>query len=316
MISFFRPKISLGLDVGSACIKAAVIDHSRRDPELVRGVVTPMRSTAHGDISSAELISKAIKATLDAADVSSRHVITAVGGRDVMVKKIQIERMRSRQVREVIEWEAAQHLPFDMQSMAFDYQILDSNADTAEMNILLVAAKRERVEDTRRVLGASGVIPSVVVADAVALHNVLALSCPDAMKSVVGLLNIGHSVTNLSIHQQGVPVLSRDLSVGTRQIHDDLRRGGEDIVAGVERGAALLSSANEAFTLRTVYLCGGGARIPGLSDLIAVRLRVRVEQVNPVANLCVRDGAFDPLRVEDVAPVLTLATGLALYRPS
>ena len=88
---------------------------------------------------------------------------------------------------------------------------------------------------------------------------------------------------------------------------------GEEIAVGIERAAAFLASSSRSGNqMRAVYTCGGGARVPGLTEALANRLRVRVEQANPLANLKVRDGALDSLVTDEVAPLLMLPIGLAL----
>jgi type IV pilus assembly protein PilM len=273
--------------------------------------------------------------------VKSKGVVTAVGGRDVIIKKIQIERVKEQQARELMRWEAEQHVPFDMESVELDFQILDPEGDGMEMQVLLVAAKRELVENKMRMLTDAGLSPSVVDVDAFALHNAFEINHPDAMQGVVGLVNIGHDVTNINVLDDGVPILTRDITVGTRRFREDLQRErgvsaeeaeqllqgfdrsphldaviesrGEEIAVGVERAAAFLaSSSRSASQLRSVYICGGGARVPGLAEALGKRLRIPVELANPLAKLRVRDGALDSIVTDEVAPLLMLPIGLAL----
>jgi type IV pilus assembly protein PilM len=239
-----------------------------------------------------------------------------------------------------MRWEAEQHVPFDMESVELDFQILDPDGAGDEMQVLLVAAKRELVENKLRILTDAGLAPSLVDVDAFALHNAFELSHPDAMTGSVGLVNIGHEVTNINVLDEGVPILTRDITVGTRRFREDLQRErglgvdeadqliqgydrsphldaviesrGEEIAVGVERAAAFLASSARTGQLRAVYTCGGGARIPGLNEALANRLRIRVEQANPLANLKVRDGAFGSLVTDEIAPLMMLPIGLAL----
>jgi len=160
---------------------------------------------------------------------------------------------------------------------------------------------------------------------------------------VVGLVNVGHEVTNVNILEDAVPVLTRDLSVGTRRFREDLQREkglsaedservvqgvtpstdlasyvearGEEIAVGVERAAAFLATASRgAGGLSRVFTSGGGARIPGLNEALANRLRVPVELANPLQRLKVRDAVFESVSVDEVAPLLMLSVGLALRR--
>ena len=340
---FGRKKTTIGLDIGSGLVKVAVIEHGKGDPELAKVAITPLLADAivEGEIMDPGIVSEAVRSALASAGVKSKSVVTAVGGRDVIIKKIQIERVKEQQARELMRWEAEQHVPFDMESVELDFQILDPFAEGLEMSVLLVAAKRDLVEAKLRLLTDSGISPAVVDVDAFALHNAFEMNHPDAMRGVVGLINIGHEVTNVNILDEGVPILTRDLTVGTRRFREDLQRErglssddadsllrgydrsphldaviqsrGEEIAIGIERAAAFLASSSRSGSqMRAVYTCGGGSRIPGLTEALANRLKLRVEQANPLANLRVRDGAFDELVTDEVAPLLMLPIGLAL----
>ena len=173
MALFGRNRSTIGLDIGSGLIKVAVIDHSKKQPELQKVAIQPLMQDAivEGEVMDPGVVAEAIQAALNAAGVKSKQVVTAVGGRDVIIKKIQIERVKEQQARELMRWEAEQHVPFDMESVELDFQILDPDAEGLEMNVLLVAAKRELVESKMRVLTDAGLEPAMVDVDAFALHN-------------------------------------------------------------------------------------------------------------------------------------------------
>ena len=344
MALFGRKKTTVGLDVGSGLIKVAVVDHSKREPELVRAAIRPLIADAivEGEVMDPGIVIDAIQRALADAGVKASVVVTAVGGRDVIIKKIQIERVKEQQARELMRWEAEQHVPFDMESVELDFQILDPDDDGLEMNVLLVAAKRDLVESKLRLLTDAGLESAAVDVEAFALHNAFELNHPDAMNGVVGLLNIGHDVTNINILDDGVPILTRDLTVGTRRFREDLQRErglsleeaqallqgydrsphvdavlegrGEEIAVGIERATAFLAQNARVRPTRAIYTCGGGSRIPGLNEMLASRLRTTVQQANPLANLKVRDGALASLVTDEVAPLLMLPIGLALRK--
>jgi len=345
MALFGRSKTTVGLDIGSGLIKVAVIDHSKKEPELIRASVVPLLADAivEGEVMDPGIVAEAIQAALAAADVKGKQVVTAVGGRDVIIKKIQIERVRENQARELMRWEAEQHVPFDMESVELDFQILDPDATGVEMSVLLVAAKRELIESKLRILTDAGLDPGVVDVDAFALHNAFEINYPSAMRGVVSLVNIGHEVTNINILEDGVPILTRDIGVGTRRVREDLQRErglssddaqqllqgydrsphldavlegrGDEIAVGIERAAAFLAtSSRTGGQVKTVFTCGGGSRIPGLTNMLADRLRLSVQQANPLTNLRVRDGALANLVTDEVAPLLMLSIGLALRK--
>jgi type IV pilus assembly protein PilM len=345
MALFGRKKTTVGLDIGSGLIKVAVIDHAKSQPELVRVAVAPLLQDAivDGEIMDPGIVSDAITAALAEAGVTTKDVVTAVGGRDVIIKKIQIERVKEAQARELMRWEAEQHVPFDMESVELDFQILDPDGTDPEMSVLLVAAKRELVESKVRVLTDTGLNAVAVDVDAFALHNAFELNHPEAMTGTVALVNIGHEVTNVNIVEDGVPVLTRDISTGTRRMREDLQRDrglgsdeadallrgfdrsehldavlearGEEISVGIERAAAFLASSSRAGgQVSGVFVCGGGARVPGLVQALGDRLRLPVQAANPLANFVVRDGAFGSLVTDEVASLMMLPLGLALRK--
>src|SRR5215217_3174169 len=341
MALFGRRKTTVGLDVGSGLIKIAVIDHGKGAPELVKVAITPLLPDAivEGEVMDPGLVADAIRNAMDDAGIKTKNVVTAVGGRDVIIKRIQTERVKEQQARELMRWEAEQHVP-DVESVELDFQILDDSKSGDEMNVLLVAAKRDLVDAKLRILEDAGVTPSVVDVDAFALHNAFEVNYPEAMKGFVGLVNVGNEVTNVNVMDNGVPVLTRDLPLGTRRFSEDLQRQHgmsardsenlirgydrspqldsvlatrvEEIAMGVERAAGFLANSRNAAQLRAVYICGGGSRTPGLAELLGDRMKISGEQANPLARRNIRDGAMDSLTTDEVAPLLMLPIGLAL----
>jgi type IV pilus assembly protein PilM len=207
--------------------------------------------------------------------------------------------------------------------------------------VLLVAAKRELVENKVALLAEAGLTPAVIDVDAFALHNAFEVNYPDAMRGVVGLVNLGHEMTNINILEDGVPVLTRDLPVGTRRFREDIQRErglsaeeadqllqgferseildpfletrGEELAVGIERAAAFLQSASRSASgIGRLWLTGGGGRIPGLNKVLGDRLRLPVELASPVERLRVADGVFATMNIDEVSPLLMLPIGLAL----
>src|SRR4026209_1675294 len=340
---FSRTRASVGLDIGSGLIKLAVISHQAGEPVLTKVAFAPLVDDAivEGEVMDPGIVADAVRGLLSVAGIKPKQVVTAVGGRDVIIKKIPMDRMKEAEAREVIRWEAEQHVPFDMDNVELDFQILDPSGDGLRMTVLLVAAKRELIDHKIALLAEVGVDASVNDVDSFALHNAFELSYPEGMKGVVGLVNIGHEMTNVNILDDGIPVLTRDLPVGTRRFREDLQRERglsaadadrllegfeqsevltpflqsrcEELAVGVERAAAFLQTAARSTTgLSRLYTSGGGARIPGLSRMLSDRLKLPVELANPIKRLQVADGVFEGMNIDEVAPLLMLPVGLAL----
>lgn len=343
MALFSRKKTTVALDIGSGLIKLVAVSHGAGDPVLTKVAYTSVVDDAivEGEVMDPGIVADAIKGLMASAGIKAKQVVIAVGGRDVIIKKIAMDRMKEAEAREVIRWEAEQHVPFDMENVELDFQILDPAGEGLQMTVLLVAAKRELVDNKVALLAEAGLTPSVIDVDAFALHNAFEVNYPDAMKGVVGLVNIGHEMTNINILEDGIPVLTRDLPVGTRRLREDIQRErglsaeeadqllqgfersevldpfletrGEELAVGIERAAAFLQSASRsAGGISRLWLTGGGGRIPGLNKVLADRLRLPVELASPLERLSVAEGVFDTMNIDEVSPLLMLPIGLAL----
>lgn len=335
-------KSSVALDIGSGLIKLVQVSHAKAEPVITKVAVTPVLADAivEGEIMDPGIVSDTIQGLLRTVGIKDKHVVVAVGGRDVIIKKIQVDRMKESDAYEVVRWEAQQHVPFDIEAVELDFQILDPDGEGLQMEVLLVAAKRDLIEDKIQLLAQAGLEPAIVDVDAFALHNAFEANYPEAMQGAVALVNVGHEITNVNVLDHGVPLLTRDLTVGTRKFRDDLKREramtaedadrllqgyeltedlapfvhsrGEEIAVGLERAVAFLQTATTGGGLDHVYLCGGGARIPGLADVLGQRANLPVEVATPLQRVSVAEGTFDTLNADEVAPLLMLATGLAL----
>ncbi|MDQ3389000.1 MAG: pilus assembly protein PilM, partial [Gemmatimonadota bacterium] len=294
------------------------------------------------EIMDPQLVVETIRSIFQSAGIKPKNVVISVGGRDVMVKKIQMDRMKESDAREVIRWEAEQYVPFDMENVQLDFQILDPLEDGLQMNVLLVAAKRDLVDQKVSLLRDAGISPSIVDVDAFALFNAFEYNYPEAREGILALVNVGHEVSTVNVLQWGVPVLTRDIPFGSRRLREDLRRlhglspedaeavlqghsergaefrdllaeGCEELAIGIERAVAFLSMTDtRGEALARVFLCGGGARIPGLPEVVGGRLRARTEIASPLQRLRVRPGVTTFFPVEELAPMLMLPIGLAL----
>ena len=344
LLGLGRGKRTVGLDIGSGYVKLIVMDHGKGRPRIVKAAATPLVADAivEGEVMDPTLVASTIRSLFETAGVKDKRVVTAVGGRDVIIKRIQMDRMKESDAREVIRWEAEQHVPFDMESVELDFQILDPMDEGLQMSVLLVAAKRELVENKVALLLDAGLEPAVIAIDAFALHNAFELNYPEAMTGVVGFVNIGHETTNVNLLENGVPVLTRDLAFGTRRLRESLQRErgltaetaedvlegrtgdpeleefigqrAEEVALGVERAAAFLQASTAHAGLSRIYVCGGGARVMRMAEALADRLQVPAEIANPVQRVDVDPGAFDLISIADMGPMLVLPVGLALRR--
>ncbi len=341
-MGLFGKKTSVGLDIGSGFVKLVEVDHSGDQPEVSRVAMEPRLPDAivEGEIMDPGLVADTIKSLFERVGIKGREVVTAVGGHDVIIKKIEMDRMKESDAREVIRWEAEQHVPFDIKSVELDFQVLNPLEEGLQMEVILVAAKKELVDNRIALLADAGLSASVIDVDAFALHNAFERNYPEAMEGIVALVNVGHEITNVNILEDGVPILTRDIPFGSRRVREDLQRergltaeqaedvvqgreeiddlaqfvgqSADEIAVGIERASAFLMTRQSGEGLGKIYLSGGGSRIPGMTDALAERMNVETHQVNPFERTPVRPDAAVNLNLEEASPMLLLPLGLAL----
>ena len=339
---FGRKRTSIGLDIGSGFVKVVEVDHSGDQPEVVRVAMRPLLPDAivEGEIMDYGLVSDTVRGLFQEIGVKNAEVVTAIGGHDVIIKKIEMDRMKESDAREVIRWEAEQHVPFDIKSVELDFQILNPHEEGLQMEVLLVAAKRELVDNKVGLLQDAGINPIVIDVDAFALHNAFEHNHPEAMEGIIALVNVGHETTNVNILENGVPILTRDIPFGSRRIREDLQRergltaeqaedvvqaretvddldrfvdsSADEVAVGIERASAFLMTRDDGETLGRIFLSGGGARVPGMVESLGRRMNVETHLVNPFERVPVRADAAGTISIDEAAPMLLLPLGLAL----
>jgi type IV pilus assembly protein PilM len=343
---FGRSKLSAGLDIGSGFVKLVVVDHSKSEPEIVQVATSPLVADAivEGEVMDPVLVAETVRSLIESSGLKRRNVVAAVGGHDVIVKPIQIDRMSEADAREVVRWEAEQHVPFDMENVQLDFQILDPDGDSAQMSVLLIAAKRELVENRVSLLADAGLSPSVIDVDAFALHNAFRRNYPEQTAGLVALINIGNESSNVNLLQDGTPKLVRDVPFGSRRIREALQREHgltseqaeaalhrhgngagshvslesivndrvDELAVGIERAAAYIVAQSGGDGITRAYVSGGGACIPGIVQALGRRLGVRTEVANPLQRVAVRPEVMQSTAIDEIAPMLMLPLGLAM----
>jgi type IV pilus assembly protein PilM len=208
------------------------------------------------------------------------------------------------------------------------------------MAVLLVAAKRELVENRLSLLTDAALQPAVLDVEAFALHNAFERNYPEVREGMIALVNIGHETTNVNLLAAGVPVLVRDIPFGLRRLRESLQRDRgfsataaedvlrgkqdpaalralledrvEELAVGIERAAAFIVAQSGGEGVSRIFVCGGGACINGMVDVIAARMGVPAEVANPLQRIAVRPEVMQSVPMEQLAPLLMLPVGLAL----
>jgi len=346
MFGMGKSKQVVGLDIGSSALKAVELKKSGRDIVVDRLGMEALAPEilVEGAIVDTGAVSNAIVKMFNDQKIKTRNVATSVSGHSVIVKRLSMAPMTEAELAEAVQMEASQHIPFDIAEVNLDHQTLSESTASGNMDVLLVAAKRDKILNYTNVLNLAGKTPSIVDIDAFALQNTFEYNYDPAGNQTVALLNIGASVMNINIVRGRIPLFTRDVSIGGNQYTDSLQKeldlSFEDAervkmgksVPGVSDEARLpvLKSVSELIILeiqktfdffrataagehiQKIYLAGGSAKVPGLLELLKQEFSLAVEELNPFRKILYdAAGPYGEL-VQENSPRLAVAVGLAL----
>lgn len=338
----------VGLDIGSRSLKAAEISESKRGRELKAFGITEIAHGAieDGTINDPESVAESIRQLFKAYNIKERNVAISIGGYSVIVKKIAVQTMDEEQLQETIHFEAEQYIPFDISDVNLDFQILgDNETNPNQMNVFLVAAKKEMVNDYVSLANLAGLNPCIVDVEAFALQNTFEANY-DTAGDNVALIDIGASKTSLNILKGNNSVFMRDVSLGCLQINqkiislidcsydeaEQLKHGGDserlsdedlkgivssvvaDWCTEIRRALDFFYSTYPDDQIKRIILSGGGANIAEFRELLAVEASAEVETINPFRNIYVDDDRFDPDFIKQIGPQAAITAGLALRK--
>jgi type IV pilus assembly protein PilM len=346
--SAFRPP-NVGLDIGSSALKAVVLRRGRGNTwSLVAAGEAPVPDGTVADGAAAEptAVSEAISGLLDSMRVRRARVAAALSGHAVIVKRLSLPTMSEAELGDAIPWEAEQYIPFDLSEVQLDYQVVNSGTDSAKsgLDVLLVAAKKDRIDDRASVIAQAGRRPVVLDIEAFALANAYQMNYPERTDPLAALVHVGRQVTIVCLLERGQPVFTRDISIGG-QIHlDALQRDlagmgidelaarrilhgqipgdvNADQVAGVlrEASAQLVLEVRKTVDfyratapvdkLSRVVLSGGAWQAVGLVDQLASEFGAPVDVFDPFRKVTKGSRTIGA----DVAgPAFAVAVGLAM----
>ncbi|HUF78484.1 MAG TPA: type IV pilus assembly protein PilM [Thermoanaerobaculia bacterium] len=345
---FARAKGLVGLDIGSSAIKLVELKPRKAGEfTLVRLGVEPLSPEAivDGTIMDSSLVVDAIHKLSQDTRVKNTSFATSLSGHSVIIKKIQLPATTPEELAESIQWEAEQYIPFDINDVRLDYVVLsEGEAGRDAMEVLLVAVKRDKVNDYVSVISQAGKTPALVDVDAFAVQNAYEVSYDLDPATVVALVNMGAAVTNINVLASGQSVFWRDISFGGNQFTEALQREFNlsfeaaealkrgDTVDGVGPAEArpVLDSVSEEMaeelfktfdffsatategSIDQLVLSGGCSLTPNLLQVLRDRFGVPAELMNPLRRIHFRESDFDSAWLDSIAPMLSVAVGLAI----
>jgi type IV pilus assembly protein PilM len=348
---FRRPKAVVGLDIGSSAVKAVELKASAKATRVVSFASEPVPpdSIVDGAIIDAGAVADAIRRVFEVGGIRTREVVASLSGSAVIVKKIVLPVMTEAELGESIYWEAEQYIPFDIQDVNLDYQIMEAGngaESRGTMDVLLVAAKKEKIADYTGVIAQAGRVPVVVDVDAFALQNAYEVNYGMDPAAVVVLLNAGASAININIVCGEHSVFTRDISIGgnayTEAVQKELslpftaaeqlkkqfpvegatfeearpilRAVTENVLLEVQKTFDFFKATAASDRIDRILLGGGCSRVEGFREMLAERFGAPVEPFDPFRRIAFDPAKFGVDHAEDAAPTSAIAVGLALRR--
>jgi type IV pilus assembly protein PilM len=339
---------TVGLDIGSSAVKAVALKRGRAGWSLVAAgeVSVPEGSMQDGAAAEPTAVSEAVGEVLKSLHLRRARVAAALSGHAVIVKRLSLPAMSEAELNDAIPWEAEQYIPFDLSEVQLDYQVVNNAADASKtsLDVLLVAAKRDRIDDRAGVIAQAGWRPVVLDIEAFALANAYQMSYPERSDPLAALIHVGRNVTIVCLLERGDPIFTRDISLGGQVHHDALLRdfgssGVDELAAkrilhgqfptdiNPDQVAAVLRDASAQLVLEVrktidfyratapverlsrIVLSGGAWQAVGLVDLLASEFGAPVDVFDPFRRVTRSARAVGA----DVAgPAYAVAVGLAM----
>ena len=346
-MALFGSKDIVGLDIGSSSVKIAHVRAEGTENRLRKFGVFPLPAEAivDGAIMDHSSVVEGIRTVLRQLKVHEKEVAISLSGHSVIIKKVQLPTTTAEELEESIQWEVEQYIPFDIKDVKIDFQVIGPlKDDPSKMDVLLVAAKTELIDDYMSVVRDAGLVPRIIDIDSLAAGNAFELTHPVTDEQVPMVVNVGASFMNINILHGGIPLFTRDVPMGggifTSEIQkqlavsfetaEDLKVRRKDAGDRAEKiaeimktvSAILATEAQRSFNffaatypdrmVTKVYLTGGAAKSVFLKEQLAEKIGVDVEIFDPLEGLTVDERAVDPAVAGQHGTAATVAVGLAL----
>ena len=344
---FSKKKDIVGVDIGSSAVKLVQLRQIKGGYQLAHVGILPLPAEAIVDntLMDSSSIVETVKNLLGSLNVKAKEAVCSISGNSVIIRKISLPVMPVEELEDQIHWEAEQYIPFDINDVNVDFEILSpDDQDPSKMNVLLVASKKDIINDYLAVFAEAGLKLVVVDVDSFAVQNAYETNYPDEGNEVVALVNIGASIINLNIVRGGYSLFTRDVQMGgnlfTEEIQkqfglnsedaevmkltaassedprlkDVLQRVNETLANEMRRSLDFYNSTAGEERIAKVYLSGGAAKTAQLMETVQQRLVLPVEMLNPFQRVAVNEKQFDREYLEEIAPLVTVAVGLATRR--
>ena len=346
----------LGLDIGSHSIKVMELKEGKGGAwRLLKFGLhkLPAEAIVDGAVMNSAAVVEGIRDLIARHKIKTRDVATSIAGHSVIIKKITLPAMTEDELTESIQWEAEQYIPFSINDVNLDTQFLSRNEESGQMDVLLVAAKKEISQEYTAVVSEAGLKPFIMDVDGFTVENTFDLRADAEPGETVALVNIGASLININILSNGITSFNRDINMGGNQFTEEIQKqlnvsyeeaealklGGninstqstteaivpqevgsilrstsESVAVEIQRSIDFYLATAAGATLNRMILSGGTAKVSGLKEALESTLNTKVEMADPFRNITFNPKEFDPDYLSDLGPMAVVVTGLAMRR--
>ena len=342
----------VGVDIGTASIKVCQVKETRKGLGLVRLGYAPLgpEVIVDGQVIDAGAVIETLQKVFQDAKIRQKECALSVSGQSVIIRKITVPMMTEAELEEQIQWEAEQHIPFDIKDVHVDYQVLRRRVEASQMDLLLVAAKRDQIEEYLQLARNAKLKPVVCDIDAFTVQNLFEYSRTLPTEQTIALINVGASLSSLNIIANGVSAFTREIANGGNVITEEIQKqlnvpheqaeaykcGGsgdpnqvgmipqqvvqvieavsDTIAAEIQRSLDFFMATSGEGEISRIYVTGGSANLAALARAIERRARVSVETWSPVEKLSIEAKEVDPQLLQTRAAQLSVALGLSLRK--
>ncbi|MBF0302897.1 MAG: type IV pilus assembly protein PilM [Desulfamplus sp.] len=342
----------VGLDIGTSLIKVAEMKTSGKIPVLQKFGFTPIRPglIEDGQIIEMDELSQVIRTLFKTHNIKSKNIAISTGGSSVVVKTISMPSAASSSeaaLLESIRFEAEQYIPYDIDDMNVDFQVLgdnDGNAD--QMNVLLVAVKKDIVASYIELTDQAGLNAQVIDVDSFALQNIYEAASKGRNDGMTMLIDVGAHKTSLNIVKDNNSIMMRDSSSGLGQIWEEISSeancniddavkiflgGGNESISAetldemsqnfgkmwsteIQNIVKTFHSKSNYGKIDNVLVTGGGSLVSGFINSLSEGLVIPVSIFNPFEGVIVNPKKFTESFINQSAPFASIALGLALRK--
>ena len=341
-----KKKDVIGLDIGSGSVKLVELKEGKSGYKLQNLAISPLPPEAivDGALMDSATIIDTIRDVIATSKTKLKDVAASVSGHSVIVKKISLPLMTEAELEESIQWEAERYIPFDINDVNIDFQIFGSTRENPEaMDVILVAAKKDIINDYVSVIMESGLNPVIIDIDSFALENMLAINYEIGEGEIVAIANVGATVTNIDIVKDNTSAFTRDIFKGGNQITEEIQRqmhvdheeaekikvgtkvdftsqpvvqnvlkiASESLAGEIGNSLDFFQSATAYEKIGKLYLSGGGSKIKDFDVILQQQIGIPVEVVNPFKRIDYSGGNFDLDYLREIGPIMAVGVGLA-----